>query len=626
LIGFALLSENPKRKAHEVPGRIIAEFRRLLLLSMRWRRVTVAVTFIVFAIAIVGLRFVPRQFFPASDRPELFVDLRLAQNASIVATDAAAAKLDGILRGDSDIDRWSTYVGQGAVRFYLPMIVQLPNVFFAQAVVVTKGLEARQRVKARIEQALEEKFPELIGRVYPLEMGAPVGWPVQYRVTGPEPDQVREIAYRLAAVMAENAQLRNVNFDWMETAKTLQVKVDQDQARLLNLSSATVAQSLNAMISGTTVTQVRDGIYLIDVVARAEEQERVSLSGLAGLQIPLPNGRTVPLVQIASIGYGQELPLIRRRDRVPTLTVQADVYPGIQPETAVRTIQSKVDALNATLPAGYIINRGGVVEESAKSQRSLMVVLPLMFLLLFAVVMIQVRSFQRMFLVLSVAPLGFVGVVIALLASGKPLGFVALVGVISLIGLDVRNSVVLMVQIDAEIAEGRTPWDAVVEATTHRFRPILLTAAAAALGLIPIAPTVFWGPFSYAVIGGLMVATILTLVFFPRSMFSGSGFQSRRSKGRRSQSRCRSTGSHPRLLPIRSAEKRRNIAAMDAVAALGLGRELLEFSTRSPVGYAAAFRPIFSAAPASFGRLTSRARPTRSMRRIMYHVGSNCHQ
>src|SRR5262249_25338815 len=263
------------------------------------------------------------------------------------------------------------------------------------------------------------------------------------------------------------------------------------------------------------ITQIRDGDHLIDVVARAGNPEKLPLAGLATIPVPLPSGRTVPLVQVASIGYGQELPLIGRRDRVPTLTVLADVQPGVQAETVVNQLQPQIAALVKTLPLGYRIELGGVVEQSRKSQRALLEVVPLMLVLLLSVVMIQVRSFQRLFLVLSVAPLGLLGVVIALLLSGKRLGFLALVGVIALIGLDVRNSIVLMVQVDAEIAEGRTPWDAVIEATVHRFRPILLTASAAALGMIPIARTVFWGPFAFSVIGGLMVATVLTLVFLP---------------------------------------------------------------------------------------------------------------
>ncbi len=335
LFGVVLLSEKVKHRARREPGRAMRVFREILVLAMRWRRTTVALAVAAFVLAMVGLSFVPRQYFPSANRLELFVDLKLPQNASIAATEKAASELDRLLLDDPDIDRWSTYVGQGAVRFYLPMLVELRNNFFAQAVVLTKSLDARERVRARIERAFEDKFPEVVGRAYPLEMGMPVGWPVQYRVSGPDTGEVRKIAYRLASVMAESPELRNLNFDWIETSKTLQIRVDQDQARLLNLSSASLAQALDTVISGTTITQIRDGIHLIDLVVRGQEQERVSLDSLETLQIPLPNGRTVPLVHVASIQYGQELPLIRRRDRVPTLTVLADVRSGIQPETAV---------------------------------------------------------------------------------------------------------------------------------------------------------------------------------------------------------------------------------------------------------------------------------------------------
>jgi multidrug efflux pump len=513
LFGVVLLRE--QHHARHGPGRVMRAFREVLVLSMRWRRVTVALALAAFALSLIGLAFVPKQFFPSADRLELFVELKLPQNASITATEQAASELDRLLLHDPDIERWSTYIGQGAVRFYLAMIVQLPNNFFAQSVVLTKNLAARERVQARLERAFEEQFLDLVGRVYPLEMGMPVGWPVQYRVSGPEPDQVRKIAYQLASVMGQSSELRNLNFDWIETAKTLRIKVDQDQARLLNLSSANLAQALDNVISGVAVTQIRDGIHLIDVVMRGPEQERVSLDSLGTLQIPLPNGQTVPLVQVASIEYGQELPLIRRRDRLPTLTVQADVSSGVQPETAAGKLQSNIIAFSATLPAGYKIELGGVAEEGARAKRSLMAEVPLTVILLITILMVQLHSVRRLFLVLSVAPLGFIGVVIALLVADKPLGFVALVGVIALVGMDVRNSVVLMVQIEAETGEGRKPWDAVVEAVMHRFRPILLTAAAAALGMVPIMSTVFWGPFAIAVIGGLAVATMMTLFFLP---------------------------------------------------------------------------------------------------------------
>jgi multidrug efflux pump subunit AcrB len=515
LISVTILRSKLQHAQHHQPGRIMRTFRRVLVGAMRMRWVTLAVTVALFALSILGISFVPQQFFPTSDRPELLVDLQLAQNASIYATEAAATKLDALLRSDGDIDRWSTYIGRGAVRFYLPLNVQLTNDFFAQAVIVTKSLEARERVRARLERALPDELPMLMARIYPLELGPPVGWPLQYRVSGPDPGQVREIAYRLAQLMAENRNTDKINFDWIEPARTLHMRVDQDQARLLGLSSDALAQVLNAVVSGVTITQVRDGIYLIDIVARAAADERISPTALRTLQIPLAGGRTVPLMQLASVDYGQELPMIWRRDRLPTLTVRADVTPGVQPAAVAQALSAKIAELNHGLGEGYRVVLGGIVEESAKSQASTAAVVPLMLLLMVTMLMLQLHSFQRVFLVLSVAPLGLIGVVAALLVANKPLGFVALLGVIALIGMIVRNSVILVDQIETEIADGRAHWDAVVEATLRRFRPIVLTAEATILGMIPIASTVFWGPMAYAIMGGLAIATALTLVFLP---------------------------------------------------------------------------------------------------------------
>jgi multidrug efflux pump len=514
LLGVWVLK--PPRAPHsDQPGPIMRMFRRFLVLAMRARWATVLVTVGLFGAALYGMRFVPQQFFPSSDRPELLVDLQLPENASIYATRDVSARLDKLLAGDQDVDHWSTYVGQGAVRFYLPLNVQLPNDFFAQAVVVTKGLEQRERVKAKLEQALATEFASVVGRVYPLELGPPVGWPLQYRVRGPEPDQVRAIAFRVADAIGSAPGTRNVNYNWMEPARTVRIRVDQDEVRLLGLSSQDLAQALNTVVSGVTATQMRSGIYLVDVLVRGSAEQRMSLSTIRTLQVPLPNGKTVPLSQIASIDYGQEYPIVWRRDRQPTMTVQADVAPGTQADTVVQTLAPKIAALNASLPSGYHIDIGGTVEESKKAQASVAAVLPMMLVLTLTVLMLQLQGFSRLFLVISVAPLGLIGVVAALLLSDKPLGFVALLGVLALTGMIARNSVILIDQVEKEKAHGRHPWDAVVEATTHRFRPILLTAAAAILGMIPIAPTIFWGPMAYAIMGGLAVATLLTLVFLP---------------------------------------------------------------------------------------------------------------
>ena len=514
MLGLWILRK-PKAVHAEKPGLIMNAFRRLLALAMQARWVTVIVTLALFGVAIYGMRFVPQQFFPSSDRPELLVDMQLPENASIYATKDVSARVDKLLTGDPDVDHWSTYVGQGAVRFYLPLNVQLPNDFFAQAVVVTKGLEQRERVKAKLERALAMDFPNLVGRVYPLELGPPVGWPLQYRVSGPEADRVRAIALSVAQMIGSTSGARNVNYNWMQPARTVRIRVDQDQARLLGLSSRDLAQSVNTVVSGVTATELRSGIYLVDVLVRASAEERNSLAAIRSLQVPLPNGRTVPLSQIGTVDYGQEYPIVWRRDRLPTVTVQADVAPGAQAATVAEALAPQVAALNANLPNGYHVEVGGSVEESQKAQTSVAAVLPLMLVLTLTVLMIQLQSFNRLFLVLSVAPLGLLGVVAALLLANKPLGFVALLGVLALTGMIARNSVILIDQIEKEKANGLHPWNAVIEATAHRFRPILLTAAAAILGMIPIAPTIFWGPMAYAIMGGLAVATLLTLVFLP---------------------------------------------------------------------------------------------------------------
>lgn len=514
LMGVWLLKK-PEAAAPGQPNMVLRFFRAILLGAMRWRFVTIALTLACFALSLLALPLVPRQFFPASDRPELVVDLTLPQNASIFASDKAAAKLDGLLKDDPDVASWSTYVGRGAIRFYLPLNVQLANDFFAQAVVIAKDVAARKGLHARLEKELAEQLPSVVARVSPLELGPPVGWPVQYRVSGPDLAKVRAIALQLGQLMGADPSLRHVNFDWMEPARKVRIQIDQDQARLLGLSSQALAEVLNTVTAGTPLTQVRDDIYLINVITRAEDEQRVSLSTLRSLQLPLPNGRTVPLSQVATFDYEQEFPLIWRRQRVPTLTVQADITSGGTPEAAVRALAPAVEKLNAGLPKGYRIEVGGTVEESAQSQASVFARVPLMLFLMLLFLMAQLHSFSRLALVLSIVPMGLIGIVAALLISGRPLGFVAILGILALMGMIARNAVILIEQIETERAEGREPWDAVVQGTLSRFRPIMLTAISTVLGFIPIAPTVFWGPMAFAIMGGLFVATMLTLIVLP---------------------------------------------------------------------------------------------------------------
>jgi multidrug efflux pump subunit AcrB len=515
LLGMLLLVP-PKTPADESkPGALLRAYRALLNGAIRLRWLTMAVTVAAFAVSLWAMDLVPRQFFPASDRTDLLVDVSLPQNASIHATAREADRLDAILGADPDVAHWSTYVGWGAVRFYLPLNVQLPNPFFTQTVVVAKDVAARERLEVKLDRYLKEEVPQAITRVAPLELGPPVGWPIQYRVLGDDLDQLREIALELGQIVADHRGTQDLNFDWMEPGRQLRIRIDQDQVRRLGLSSAAVASVLNTHITGTTVTQVRDDIYLIDVVAREREGQRVSFATLRTLEVPLPDGRTVPLDQLATFDYGQEYPMIWRRDRVPTLTVQADVAPGLLPDAVVADLTPAIEALNARLPAGYWIEVGGSVEESAASQASVMAVVPLMLLLMIALLMFQLRRFALLVIVLSVVPLGLIGVVAALLLSSQPLGFVAILGVLALIGMIAKNSVILISQIEQERETGKPLQAAVVDASASRLRPIMLTALSTILGLIPIAPTVFWGPMAFAIMGGLLVATLLTLVFLP---------------------------------------------------------------------------------------------------------------
>jgi multidrug efflux pump subunit AcrB len=514
LVGVVILVP-PRQQNTAEPGRVFRLYRSFLTFAMRAKWLTIAISLALFAASVLALPLIPQQFFPSSDRPELLVDLSLPQNASIYASETAAKRLDTALSGDPDVDHWSTNVGRGAIRFYLPLNVELPNNFFTQAVVVAKDVAARDHLHLKLERLLAEEFPAAVSSISPLGLGPPVGWPLQYRVSGPDVEQIREIALKVGQVVASDPRAKSVNFDWMEPDRQLRIRVDQDEARRLGLSSQAISSVLNTVISGTTVTQVRDDIYLVNVVARAIDEQRISLSNLRTLQVPLPGGKTVSLSQFATFEYEQEYPLIWRRDRVPTLTVRADVSGGTLPGTVVDALAPAIEKLRTTLPASYAVAVGGTVEESQKSQASVIAVVPMMLFVMFTVLMIQLQSFPRLLMVVSVAPLGMIGVVAALLLSGRPMGFVTILGVLALLGMISKNAVILISQIDAERAQGKGPWDAAVDASSSRFRPIMLTAVSTVLGMIPIAPTVFWGPMAVSIMGGLLVATVLTLVFLP---------------------------------------------------------------------------------------------------------------
>lgn len=520
LIGVAILPKNhaaaPHGSAKHGASLTIADgFRRALTWCLRHRWLTIGGTAGLFAVSVAATPLLEQQFFPPSDRPELLVDLSLPQGDSIHATARAVTQLESRLAADPDVGGYAINVGAGAVRFYLPLDVQLDHDYFAEAVVVAKSVEVRDRLAARLQRQLADDLPDAVVRASPLELGPPVGWPVKYRVSGPDPQRVRQTAYDLAGVINGNPAIRLTNFDWNEPIKTVKVVIDQDKARLLGLTSQDLSQALYAAFSGATVTQLRDSIYLIPVQARSPQGERGDLDTLRQLQIPVGTGQSIPLAELAKVDYGFEQPIIWRRRRLPTLTVQADVQPGIQPATVVRQLAARIDAFNAALPSGYHIETGGTVEESAKGSTSVVAVIPAMTLLMLTVLMVQLQSMQRLVLVVSVAPLGVIGVVGALLSTHTPMGFVAMLGCVALIGMITRNSVILIDQIERNIHEGMDRPAAVIEAACHRLRPILLTASAAILAMIPISTESFWGPMAYAIMGGLVVATLLTLLYLP---------------------------------------------------------------------------------------------------------------
>jgi multidrug efflux pump subunit AcrB len=515
LLGVAILPKVMK-KHHEEKGWVARRFVRLLDICMRWKWTTIVATMLVFGVSVFAMRFVQEQFFPSSDRPELVIDWSLPQNASIAETNAQIAKLEEEkLKGNPDIERWSSYVGQGAVRFLLSFDVQPPSPAFGQTVIVTRDLEARDRLRADLQAYLRETFVGTDALVKLLDIGPPVGRPIQYRVSGPDIQEVRKQALAFGELIGKDTRLGDIVYDWNEPARVVKVDVLQDKARQLGVTSQDIASALNGVVGGTTVTQIRDDVYLIDIIGRARASERQSIGTLRQLQLPTANGTSVPLAAVANFRYEMEQPVVWRRSREPTITVKASITDGVQPATIVAQLAKDVSAFRAEMPSGYQVTVGGTVEESDNSQAPIVAVVPLMLFAMATILMIQLQSFSRLFLVFAVAPLALIGVVIALLGSGAPLGFVAILGVLALIGILIRNSVILVVQIETLRREGMHAWSAVREATEHRMRPIMLTAAAASLALIPISREVFWGPMAYAMMGGIIVGTVLTLLFLP---------------------------------------------------------------------------------------------------------------
>ena len=514
IIGKALLKA-PKAGAEAKPSKLLNAYGAFLSAAINAKWVTIGLTLAAFAAAIYMSQHVPRQFFPASDRPELTVDMTLRQNASIYATEAQAKRFETILKDDPDVDHFSTYVGRGAIRFILTFNVQLANPFFAQFVIVAKDLAGARAAAAEAGAGARRAVPGS-RRPRVAARAGPAGR-LAAAVPGLRPGQGRGAAHRAAIRRGAGVRpadaARALRLDGAGAAGPRQRRPGRGAPAGRQLAHARGRPQ--RAVTGSTVTQLRDDIYLVNVVARATDEQRVSFEALSSLQVPTPSGRMVSLQQFATFTDEQEFPLVWRRDRVPTLTVRADVTHGVLPDAVVGALAPRVAEFAAKLPKPYQVATGGLYEESAISSASVFAVVPVMILLMLATMMLLLVSFRRLAMVVALLPLGLIGVVVTLLVFNRPLGFVAILGILALIGMIAKNAVILVVQIETDRAEGRGVRDAVMASATGRLRPMILTAISTVLGLIPIAPTVFWGPMAFAIMGGLLVATLLTLILLP---------------------------------------------------------------------------------------------------------------
>ncbi|VVO31306.1 efflux RND transporter permease subunit [Pseudomonas fluorescens] len=489
--------------------------RRLIDAAIERRWVVIGATFGALALALACIKLVPQQFFPNSSRPELVIDLRVKEGSSFAATTEQVKHMEEILAKDEDVRFYTAYTGAGAPRFYLSLNPELPNPGFAQFVVMTRDLDARERVRARLVTSADQQFPQAWVRVTRLELGPPVGYPVQFRVVGPDTQVVRQIAREVEKVVASNPKVRDLQLDWNDPVRTLKVELDQDKANALGLTPADVSLATQTVMNGATLSQLREREDLIDIVARAVPEERLSLDTLKDINLYTRQGTVVPLSQVAQVRSELEEPVLWRRNRDMAITVRADVKDGEQGVSVTQEIEPLLKDIEGKLPSGYRIDVGGAVEESATANKALLAVAPLMLISILLLLMLQLQSFSRMWMVVLTAPLGLIGVVPALLVFQSPLGFVAILGIIALGGMIMRNSVILIDQVQTEIAEGRDPWNAVLDAAIHRARPVMLTALATVLAMIPLTRSVFWGPMAIAIMGGLTVATLLTIFFVP---------------------------------------------------------------------------------------------------------------
>ena len=494
--------------------RFYQRLRGVLDWTVDHRKTVLALTALLFVGSLALFRLVPQQFFPDSTRLELMVDLKLPEGASLAATEQEAKRLESLLAGREGIANYVAFVGTGAPRFYLPLDQQLPSPSFAQFVLLTDSLEAREEVRSWLIGVFESEFPHLRARVTRLENGPPVGYPVQFRVSGEHVPTVRAFAHEVAAKMRAHPELANVHLDWEEPSKTVTMTIDQDRARALGVSSQQLAGFLQSSLSGAHVSHYREGNQLIQILLRGPADERARLSLLPSLSVPTTAG-PVPLEQLATLEYGFEEGIIWHRNRLPTVTVRADIYGSVQASQVTAEVAPTLQDIRTRLPHGYLLEVGGAVEDSERGQRSVNAGVPLFLGVVLTLLMLQLRSFARVLMVLLTAPLGLIGVTLFLLLLQRPFGFVAMLGTIALSGMIMRNSVILVDQIEHDIAAGRAPWDAVVEATVRRFRPIVLTAAASVLAMIPLSRSAFFGPMAVAIMGGLIVATALTVLFLP---------------------------------------------------------------------------------------------------------------
>ena len=496
------------------PGRLRRFFHRALRWSMLHKWTTILATLAVFAVSLVGMTKIEQQFFPTSDRPELLIDVSLRQNSSIAATNEAIGKLEAFLAQREEVSFFTSYVGRPAPRFILTHDAPTPSPFMGQIIIQTPGIEERDKLRAAVrDYASRQPGVEIFAKL--IEVGPPVGKPVQYRVSGPDMAANITAARKVAALLETDTRLDNITIDTSEPVRIARIVIDQEQLRMTGMTQSDVAQALATVSYGASITSLRNGDKLIDVIARGNEEDRHSIEAVESLQLMSPSGIPVPLASIARIEWDIQQPMIAQRDRVPTVTVKAAVYSEDQPTTVNSDLAPQIDEIAANLAPGHRIVTAGIDEETEKSQGPIAAVVPMMILTMLVLVMVQMQSFRLMFIVMAVAPLGIIGVVASMLALNAPLGFVALLGVLALVGILIRNSVILIHEVQVLIEKGRSRWAAVFEASDSRARPILLTAAAASLALIPISRQIFWGPMAIAMMGGIIAGTLITLLFAP---------------------------------------------------------------------------------------------------------------